>query len=67
MTRDFLRGTGMRADEVIATYKQASVRREFPSQFLHSTIPEIEEAARQGDRLARRALKLLLDRRFDKR
>lgn len=67
MTRDDLRATGMTADEVITSFKQAAVRREFPDQFLHSTVAEIEAAARHGDRAARRALKLLIERRFDKR
>jgi hypothetical protein len=56
----------MTADEAISRYKQATVRREFPGQFLGSTLDEIEDAAERGDAVARKALKLLLDHSFDK-
>ena len=56
----------MTADEAITSFKEASIRRVFPGQFLHTTLAEIEDAARRGDRAARTALKLLLDKRFDK-
>jgi len=40
--------------------------REFPSQWLQRTLKEILEAARQGDRSARQASKLLRCGRFKK-
>jgi hypothetical protein len=61
-----MRERGITADEAISAYKMASIRREFPSQFLDSQLPEIERAARRGDRYARRALKLLFSREYEK-
>jgi hypothetical protein len=61
-----MRRAGLTADEVIAGYKLASIRRVFPGQFLSSTIDIIEGEAAKGDRSARTALKLLFEKRFDK-
>jgi hypothetical protein len=47
-------------------YKKASIRRQFPGELLPKTLPEIEQAARAGDTHARRALKLLFQREYDK-
>ena len=66
LTREVMREAGLTADEAISMYKQGAVRREFPSQFLKSTIDEIEATAASRDLAARRAIKLLFDRRFDK-
>jgi hypothetical protein len=57
----------MTADQVIAAFTEASTRRVFPAHCLELTLEEIQDAARRGDRVARRALKLLNDKRFDKR
>jgi hypothetical protein len=62
-----MRERGLTAEEAIAEYKMASIRRVFPSQYYESTIEAIEAAAAGGDRAARTALKLLFDRRFDKK
>jgi hypothetical protein len=66
LTRELMRATGLTAEEAIATYKHATIRRVFPGQYYQSTIDEIEAAAEAGERAARTALKLLFDRRFDK-
>jgi len=57
---------GMRADQIISLFKLAIVRRQFPAQFLLKTFEEIQAAARANEPGARKALKLLLNRRFDK-
>jgi hypothetical protein len=62
-----MRASRITAEEAIGRYKLASVRREFPGQFIRSTLEEIEAAAHSGDRAATRALKLLFSRKFDKR
>ncbi|HYT88587.1 MAG TPA: hypothetical protein VEL76_07750 [Gemmataceae bacterium] len=55
-----------KASEIIAEECRGSVHREFPSQWLEKTLADIEHSARQGDRSARKALKLLNDPRFKK-
>jgi hypothetical protein len=54
------------AAEVIAEECQGSILREFPSPWLDETLDRIAQAAKQGDRSARKALKLLNDKRFKK-
>jgi hypothetical protein len=61
-----MRAAGLTAEEAISAFKIAGIRREFPGQFLHAKLEDIEAAAQLGDPAARRALKLLFDRRFDK-
>ena len=61
-----MRDSGLTADEAISAYKKASIRREFPSQFLDRNLVEIEEVAKEGDRHARKALKLLFGKGYDK-
>lgn len=65
MTREQLEAAGS-ARTAIGLHKRAAVLREFPAQFLDRGLPEIEAAIRRGDPAARKALKLLLDKRFDK-
>jgi hypothetical protein len=65
VTREQLERAGS-ARVAIERHKRGSILREFPSQFLDAGLAEIERAIRQGDPAARKALKLLLDRRFDK-
>ena len=67
LTRDLMRARRINAAEAIAGYKQAWIRREFPGQFISSTLEDIEAAAKSGDRAATKALKLLFNRKFDKR
>ena len=55
-----------KARDIIARECDAGILREFPSQFLDRTVEEINQAARGGDRLARKAKKLLNDLRFKK-
>jgi hypothetical protein len=57
---------GLTADQIISLFKQAAVRRQFPAQFLSRTFEEIQAAARANELGARKALKLLLNGRFDK-
>jgi hypothetical protein len=57
---------GTRADQIISLFKLAIVRRQFPAQFLLRTFEEIQLAARANEPGARKALKLLLNRRFHK-
>jgi hypothetical protein len=54
------------AAEIIAEECEGSIHREFPSQWLGETLDEITRVARTGDKSARKALKLLNDRRFKK-
>jgi len=54
------------ADKIISESKQGGIRREFPSQFLDKTLGQIRDEARSGDAVARKALKLLTDSRFNK-
>lgn len=66
LTRALMRRQGLTADEAISKYKQASVRRVFPAQFVPAKLEPIENAAASGDQAARRALKLLFGREYDK-
>ena len=56
----------MTAEEIIAIEKKPTVRREFPGQWLNSSLPNIEKAAKSGDRSAKTAYKILTDNRFNK-
>lgn len=53
------------AQEVLKN-KDGNVNREFPSQWRNKTLGEIEKAAKSGDASARKAKKLLNDKRFNK-
>ena len=53
------------AQEVLKD-KDGNVNREFPSQWRNKTLGEIEKAAKSGDASARKAKKLLNDKRFNK-
>ncbi|CAF1135356.1 unnamed protein product [Adineta ricciae] len=54
------------AEQIIGEKKKGSIRQEFPGQWLGATVEEIEKAAKSGDASARKAKKLLTDKRFDK-
>jgi hypothetical protein len=54
------------AREIISKECEAGIHREFPTQLLDKTLDEIMRTAKQGDRTARKALKLLNNRRFKK-
>ncbi|QDX91850.1 hypothetical protein EEL30_05390 [Brevibacillus laterosporus] len=54
------------ADDIISSKKKGSIRREFPTEWLDKTLDEIESAAQRGDKNAKKAKKLLTDKRFDK-
>jgi RHS repeat-associated protein len=54
------------AQQMISRLKRGSIMREFPSQFLGKTLREIKQEARAGIPMARKALKLLKDTRFNK-
>ena len=52
-------------EDVLKT-KTGSILREFPREWLKRRWHELERAACTGDKKARKAKKLLTDRRFDK-
>ncbi|WP_138752825.1 RHS repeat domain-containing protein [Paenibacillus sinopodophylli] len=54
------------AREIITKTKKGAINKEFPSQWVDKTMEEIERAAKQGDKDAKKAKKLLTDKRFDK-
>ncbi len=56
----------MKAIDIISQECQGRILREFPSQWLNRTLEEILEAAKQGDRSAQKASKLLQSGRFKK-
>ena len=65
-----LAGLGNRGDmyacDVISAECKGSVLREFPGQYLNSTLNDIQSDAQDGVKDARKALKLLNDGRFKK-
>ncbi|MFT4065195.1 hypothetical protein [Paraburkholderia sp.] len=67
---EYLAGIGSRGDmyacDIISTECKGSVLREFPGQYLNSTLDDIESDAQDGIKDARKALKLLNDGRFKK-
>lgn len=54
------------ADQIISKKKRGSIRKEFPSEYLNKTLNEIEKDAKKGNAKARKAKKLLNEKRFDK-
>jgi RHS repeat-associated protein len=50
----------------IAQKCKGSIAREFPSQYYNQTLEAIRRAAQAGDKLAKKAWKLLNDKRFEK-
>lgn len=56
----------MYACDVISSECKGSVLREFPGQYLNSTLDDIQSDANDGVKEARKALKLLNDNRFKK-
>ena len=58
--------TAKTAQQIISERKLGSIMREFPSQCLNWTPEKIEEEAKKGNACARKAKKLLNDKRFDK-
>ncbi|CAM2191523.1 protein of unknown function [Paraburkholderia kururiensis] len=55
---------GMYACDIISSECKGSVLREFPGQYLNSTLGQIQSDASNGNKDARKALKLLNDNRF---
>ena len=45
--------------------KDGKIRREFPSEYLESTYGELLNDAKSGDKIAKKAKKLLTDNRFN--
>jgi len=66
LTKTLMKEMGLIADEAISQFKKGSIRREFPTQFLQSTLEEIERKAATGDHWANTALKLLFRGKYDK-
>ncbi|MBB5465510.1 hypothetical protein OKW30_002977 [Paraburkholderia sp. Clong3] len=66
----YLAGIGSRGDmyacDIISAECKGSVLREFPGQYLNSTLDDIRSDAQDGVKDARKALKLLNDGRFKK-
>lgn len=54
------------ASEILAAGNKGSINQVFPELFRNKTLGEIDELAKQGDRAARTAKKLLTDSMFDK-
>jgi hypothetical protein len=54
------------AGEIISKDKKGSINREFPKEWRDKTLGEIERAAKQGNKSAQKAKKLLGDKDFDK-
>ena len=54
------------AQQIIAKECQASIHREFPRELYSTRLKDIIQMAKRGDDAARRALKLLNDKRFKK-
>ncbi|UJR17486.1 hypothetical protein I4U23_004381 [Adineta vaga] len=54
------------AEQIIGEKKKGSIKQEFPGQWLGATLEDIEKAAKSGDASAKKAKKLLTDKRFDK-
>lgn len=54
------------ADQIISKKKKGSIRKEFPSEYLNKTLNQIEKDAKKGNAKARKAKKLLNEKRFDK-
>jgi hypothetical protein len=67
---EYLAGIGSRGDmyacDIISAECKGSVLREFPGQYLNSTLDDIQSDAQDGVKDARKALKLLNDGRFKK-
>lgn len=55
-----------KAQDIIAKEKKGAINQEFPKEWRDSTLDEIEKAAKQGNKSAQKAKKLLNDKRFDK-
>ena len=55
---------GMYACDIISSECKGSVLREFPGQYLNSTLSDIQSDANDGNKDARKAPKLLNDNRF---
>jgi RHS repeat-associated protein len=60
------RRLALRAIEIIAKELKGSVKSEFPSHLLDETLETIIKLAKQGDKAAQTAKKLLSDKRFKK-
>ena len=54
------------AGDIISKEKKGSINRVFPEEMRDKTRRQIEALAREGDRAARTAKKLLTDKRFNK-
>jgi hypothetical protein len=60
------KGDERTAGQIIGQEKKGSINQEFPSEMLDKTADEINQLAREGDKAAQKAQKLLGDQRFDK-
>ncbi|EJB01774.1 RHS repeat-associated core domain protein [Rhizobium leguminosarum bv. trifolii WSM597] len=61
---------GVQVAETCAAYIQANclgrIHREFPGEYYDKEIDDVRNAARNGDATARKAIKLMFDKRFQK-
>ncbi|HDR7785140.1 MULTISPECIES: hypothetical protein [unclassified Bacillus (in: firmicutes)] len=58
--------SGMKAQDVIGKYKKGAINKEFPGSMKNKTVKEIEDLAKKGNKDAKKAKKLLTDKRFNK-
>jgi uncharacterized protein RhaS with RHS repeats len=54
----------MSATKYIEKYREATVRQQFPGQYLHTKVKDIQTAAQNGDKAAQTAWKLLTNGRW---
>ncbi|CAF4792288.1 unnamed protein product [Rotaria sp. Silwood2] len=54
------------AQQIIGEKKKGTIYREFPGEYVDKRLVDIERDARQGIDNAKKAKKLLTDKRFDK-
>ena len=64
--RKILKNLNTQVDEFIAKDRKGSIKGEFPGEFLNVRLREVLEKAKEGERAAKKAKKLLLDERFAK-
>lgn len=55
------------AEQIITDERKATVRRQFPGEYLDSTYDQIAAAAAAGNKRAQTAKKLLDSKKYDKR
>jgi len=62
--RKILKNLNTQVDEFIAKDRKGSIRSEFPGEFLEVEVREVLDKAKNGDRIAKKARKLLIDKEY---